>query len=1367
MAKIPLRTYHHEIEGLIESGQIEQAIANCRHILKFFPKTVDTYRLLGKAFLESQRYSEAADVLQRVLTSMPEDFIAHLGMSIIREDEGNLDESIWHMERAFEVQPANAAVQGELRRLYGRRDGLEPPKVRLTRGALARMYLKGGLHQQAIAELRAALGEDPQRLDLLTLLAQAYHQSGQKVEAADACSNLLGRLPYSLEGNRLLAEILAGSERAVETESYRQRLQALDPYAAQLSAATASPENVPPESVTLEKLDWRPGQPSGEKPSQPAWAASLGVKVDSLETNQEALPDWLATPSSGAQAFPNPPGVTLDANAETAASFSNEPEPPAAEGEASGEAPIEAEIPAWMQEAGWGPSSGQAEDDTPALSFDKEAPSEELSPAELPEWLRSIAPPEAASGETGEPLPPESPAPQAGAPADDFLPWLAETPPGATDSVVSWLEAQDVEQPAPLDAAALESTPEETLAPEWLQELDAAPQTSDVAAQTGDKTDLPDWLQETPQESTPGEMPDWLKDLVETPEAEHPALDETLATTEQAPSETVWQPEPQGEQHPGQEPQPFAGGAQVFDRGTAGQETPAWLSELEAAPLPVEGEPAAEPAPDGENEAAAFAWLEGLAARQGAGDLQAEAAEEPPAQPEWLQEFGLAGDESRGAVSAVPAAGTLPEPDLGSANVAEPELPDWLQPGGEEPLEPAPEQTVEPSEEPALAAADLPDWLQELAPEGTAESAAEGAPEGAAGVQEEAFPWDLEADQPPAQAADLPDWLKDVAVSAGGSDVGGLAGLEEPPISEEDTKPTRLAQASEVSIPPELAVYVSATGAIAAGLLDTPEGKVGEFPSAGELEAGGAAASPAAAEETGREDLHGLGMEISSLEASPFEVIGEGPAEETSAVEDLTAGESPNEPQTGVELPQPEPVEAADLPEWLRSLDEEPETEWDPMRWSSEAEAAEMEQPAGAAEDLDTDEAFAWLEGLAARQGADEGLLVGADERQAEPPDWVTTDAEAGREAETPQAEAQQLPEGQPWETAEVTEALQPADEERLDSEPAPAAEFTGEAEAAILQPEAQQPPQAESGVTGEVTFSPELEALQAEAQQPPEAEPAPAAEFAGEADVEIFQPEAPEPFAPLADLEAEALEEPAAAAIQPEAQLPAEWQPWETAESTEAIEPEALQPEAETVPDLPAWLAEFEETPVEDTQDWTPPAQVEPVEQVEPSGEAGRLDLNRAALIDLERIPGIGFIRAQALLAYRESHGPLASLANLQNVPGFDAETLALIQDRVMVAAPLAEPVEPEAPPDPQQMALIQARNALAQGDRNAALDHYTVLLKVRALLPELIQDLHEAVYRFPDDALIWEALGDAFARNDQLQEALDAYTKAEELLG
>ncbi|MFZ6018302.1 MAG: tetratricopeptide repeat protein, partial [Chloroflexota bacterium] len=289
MAKIPLRTYNREIEAMIDRGESNTAIAHCRHILKYYPKHIDTYRLLGKAYLESQRYAEAADVLQRILSAVPDDFISQIGMSIIREDEGNLDAAIWHMEKAFEAQPSNTAVQDELRRLYGRRDGVEPPKIRLTRGALVRMYARGELYQQAIAEIRAALAEDPLRVDLEVILARMYFLSGQTVAAIEVCSRLISKLPYCFEANRILAETLLQTSRAEDAKIYQQRVFAMDPYLAYLPPNAISSIEVPDNAVTLDRLEIENIE---EETTSPEWALTAGVEFKT--ESEEPLPDWFS-----------------------------------------------------------------------------------------------------------------------------------------------------------------------------------------------------------------------------------------------------------------------------------------------------------------------------------------------------------------------------------------------------------------------------------------------------------------------------------------------------------------------------------------------------------------------------------------------------------------------------------------------------------------------------------------------------------------------------------------------------------------------------------------------------------------------------------------------------------------------------------------------------------------------------------------------------------------------------------------------------------------------------------------------------------------------------------------------------------------
>src|SRR5512141_951174 len=257
MTSIPLRAYTREIEGLVEQEQrLDEAIAHCRQILKSYPKHLETYRLLGKAYLEAKRYDQAVDIFQRVLVAAPEDFVAHVGMSIIADDKGRLDDAIWHMERAFEVQPSNAAIQGELQRLFGRRDGVEPPKIRLTRGALAHMYVQGELYTQAISEIRAVLANDPKRTDMQTLLARAYFRNGQEAAATEICTQLLSKYPYCLDANRLMVEIVPGTQRADTVQEYRQRVVELDPYAAFAQDSIFRSESVADNLVMIDHLEY-------------------------------------------------------------------------------------------------------------------------------------------------------------------------------------------------------------------------------------------------------------------------------------------------------------------------------------------------------------------------------------------------------------------------------------------------------------------------------------------------------------------------------------------------------------------------------------------------------------------------------------------------------------------------------------------------------------------------------------------------------------------------------------------------------------------------------------------------------------------------------------------------------------------------------------------------------------------------------------------------------------------------------------------------------------------------------------------------------------------------------------------------------
>lgn len=72
----------------------------------------------------------------------------------------------------------------------------------------------------------------------------------------------------------------------------------------------------------------------------------------------------------------------------------------------------------------------------------------------------------------------------------------------------------------------------------------------------------------------------------------------------------------------------------------------------------------------------------------------------------------------------------------------------------------------------------------------------------------------------------------------------------------------------------------------------------------------------------------------------------------------------------------------------------------------------------------------------------------------------------------------------------------------------------------------------------------------------------------------------------------------------------------------------------------------------------WTPPAAL--------SAPAGAVDVNTAGLEELMSLPGIGEVRAQAILDYRAEHGPFRYPEELIRVKGIGEGILSGILEQI-----------------------------------------------------------------------------------------------------
>jgi DNA uptake protein ComE-like DNA-binding protein len=358
------------------------------------------------------------------------------------------------------------------------------------------------------------------------------------------------------------------------------------------------------------------------------------------------------------------------------------------------------------------------------------------------------------------------------------------------------------------------------------------------------------------------------------------------------------------------------------------------------------------------------------------------------------------------------------------------------------------------------------------------------------------------------------------------------------------------------------------------------------------------------------------------------------------------------------------------------------------------------------------DEAMAWLESLAAKQGAaEEELLTSADERLEQPPEWIQEEASEAEPSEEEQIEVRDTALTAAA-LAGVTAGIIADDEEPVDEE-------------LEAEPVAEEPLEEPSEWVPEIV---------SEEEQLPIAEGEEASEE-GEIESEAIEfdeePDLVEELAAAAEVDLDQVEE----------ELPTE--------------------------EIPGWLsglAEEQEVAAEaQPADWTPDMLAEEAPETEILPEATldeKLDLNAASLAQLERIPGIGFIHAQNIVNHRASSGSFSDLEQLGDVEGLTPEMIADLENYLTIE------VVPEVAAAGSELPELQdAWNSVNVGDIEQAVDKYAVLIDQDQHLDEIIRDLQAALGKYPSDSSLYQSLGDAYMHANMLQEALDAYNRAEDL--
>ncbi len=272
MAEISLSAYQNELERLLGENRYDEVIAHARHILKSQPKNLRAYQQLGDALVASGRWEEAGSLLRRALGAQPQDFHTHSQLARVFEQLEQYDRAIWHAERALDQKPNDQETIALVRELYRVHRHEEINRMQLSAAALTQQHIRANLLTEALDTLAAAMENNPQRIDLQLLRARALWLDGQRMDAAEAALDILDRLPYAIDANRIMTELWLAEQRPSDAQRYLKRIEDLDPY---LAHQMATGEEAPETLLLLERLDYS-AMPREREIVNPEWLDNLG-----------------------------------------------------------------------------------------------------------------------------------------------------------------------------------------------------------------------------------------------------------------------------------------------------------------------------------------------------------------------------------------------------------------------------------------------------------------------------------------------------------------------------------------------------------------------------------------------------------------------------------------------------------------------------------------------------------------------------------------------------------------------------------------------------------------------------------------------------------------------------------------------------------------------------------------------------------------------------------------------------------------------------------------------------------------------------------------------------------------------------------
>lgn len=208
-----------------QAGQPEAAVAHIQRSLSVDPLYLDAMNNLANIYKETERVAQAQNLYARVLAIAPDHVQALVNMAVVLRETKHTDEALKFVQRALLIQPQHSVVQHTLGNIYADLKQLD----------------------QAELAFRRALSLEPHHQVTTIRLAQVLHKSDRQAEAIELLQDLLVKKPKDAVAQHLLASYSHQDIPPRASDSYIK--QTFDSYSAYFDQALAQLQYQVPELI--------------------------------------------------------------------------------------------------------------------------------------------------------------------------------------------------------------------------------------------------------------------------------------------------------------------------------------------------------------------------------------------------------------------------------------------------------------------------------------------------------------------------------------------------------------------------------------------------------------------------------------------------------------------------------------------------------------------------------------------------------------------------------------------------------------------------------------------------------------------------------------------------------------------------------------------------------------------------------------------------------------------------------------------------------------------------------------------------------------------------------------------------------------